>query len=251
MPSSVQAVPSALPPFAGHVGDVPLHASATSQSPVAGRHTVPLLPAGCAQIPEAHSSREHGLVSGVQAVPSGRKKSGGQEVEVPLQVSARSHSPTAERQGVPALPAPCEHAPATHSSTVQTLPSPVHGVPSIFVPSAGHVVLVPVHFSSTSHSLAAARHVEPALPAGCTHEPAWQTSAVHGLASLVQPEPSVFSVSAGQAVAPPHTSARSHSPAAGRHTVAAGAAACVHVVALQTSVVQTLPSLEQAWPFFV
>jgi len=46
MPSSVQPVPSALPPFVGQLGDVPLHVSATSQSPVAGRHTVPLLPAG-------------------------------------------------------------------------------------------------------------------------------------------------------------------------------------------------------------
>jgi hypothetical protein len=47
MPSSVHEVPSGTSTSAGQVVLVPLHCSATSHSPVAARHSVPELPAGC------------------------------------------------------------------------------------------------------------------------------------------------------------------------------------------------------------
>jgi hypothetical protein len=74
-------------------------------------------------------------------------------------------------------------------------------------------------------------------------------SRVQALLSVAQVAPSALKASCGQVVAPPHVSSVSHSPAAGRHTVAAGAALCVQTAPVQTSVVQALPSLEQACPF--
>src|SRR5439155_1658043 len=88
--------------------------------------------------------------------------------------------------------------------------------------SAGHVELVPVHVSATSHAPADARHTAPPLPAGC-----WQAtlvpshwSTVHGLPSLVHAVPAAFFASAGQlGPLPGQFSARSHSFAATRQTV--------------------------------
>src|SRR3989475_10177960 len=94
-------------------------------------------------------------------------------------------------------------------------------------PSAGHEVLVPVQVSATSHAPAAARHTVPALPAGCWQRALLplQVSVVHGLPSSVHAVPLGFLASDGQArpATPVHVSARSHSPAAARHTVPLGA----------------------------
>jgi hypothetical protein len=139
--------------------------------------------------------------SSVQAVPLGFLPSVGQVVEEPVQVSATSHSPTAARQTVPALPAGCWQMTAlpSHWSLVQRLPSSVQAVPLTFLasagqladepvqvsarshspadarqtvaaeakPSAGQVVLVPVQTSATSQKPADARQTVPAFPAGC------------------------------------------------------------------------------------
>src|SRR5258708_25732514 len=78
--------------------------------------------------------------------------------------------------------------------------------------------------------------------------PARQISRVQALLSVAQVAPSALKASWGQVIAPPHVSSASHSPAAGRHTVAAGAALCVQVAPVQTSAVHALPSLEHGWP---
>src|SRR5207249_266375 len=143
--------------------------------------------------------------------------------------------------------------------------------------STGHVVLVPVHVSSTSHTRTAARQTVPAWPAGCWHVslvPS-HSSRLHGLPSSAQAVPAGSLESAGQlALFPGQKSARSHSPtdarqsvvegrkasfghvellpvhvsaasqmpAVARHVVPAFPGACWHVslVPLQRSVVQTL-----------
>jgi hypothetical protein len=81
--------------------------------------------------------------------------------------------------------------------------------------------------------------------------PARQMSRVQALLSVAHTAPSALKTSCGQVVAPPHVSSASHSPAAGRQTVAAGAALCVQAVPVHTSVVQELPSLEHACPFLL
>src|SRR5439155_988490 len=88
----------------------------------------------------------------------------------------------------------------SHRSRVQGLVSAVQAVPAGCLASAGQAVLVPVQVSATSHSVAAARHTAPALPAGC-----WQValapshwSRVHTLPSSVQVVPVAFTVSGGQ-----------------------------------------------------
>jgi hypothetical protein len=111
LPSSAQVVPLALNPSLGQLATVPLQASATSQSLIAGRQTAPELPAGCVHVPASHTSRLHALESGVQAVPLALKASGGHAVAVPLHCSLKSHSPTAGRHSVPELPAGWVHAP--------------------------------------------------------------------------------------------------------------------------------------------
>src|SRR5439155_512065 len=121
-----------------------------------------------------------------------------------------------------------------HSSSVHGLLSSVQAVPLAFTASAGQVALLPVQFSATSHSPAAARHTvldgskasagqslpvplqvsatsqtpaegrqtAPALPAGCVHVGAptvpLHTSIVHGLLSPVQLVPAALTVSGGQ-----------------------------------------------------
>src|SRR5437763_7465796 len=137
------------------------------------------------------------------------------------------------------------------------MPSSVHAVPAAYTVSAGQVELDPVQLSARSHSLAAARHVVPALPGLWTHSalPAvplhW--SVVHTLPSSVHAVPAAFTVSAGQVeLDPVQLSARSHSLAAARHVVPALAGSCAHAgapeVPLHRSVVQPLPSAVHAVP---
>src|SRR5438093_476009 len=159
-------------------------------------------------------------------MPADFLASAGQAVLVPVQLSARSHSPAAARHTVPPFPAGCVQVLVlpSHRSRVHGLVSAVHAVPADCLASAGQVVLVPVQFSATSHSPAAARHTAPAFPAGCVHVALvpLHTSVVQALPSSVQVVPLAFKTSAGQAVVTPsQVSARSHSPAAARQTVPA------------------------------
>src|SRR5437899_2769531 len=110
------------------------------------------------------------------------------------------------------------------------------------------MVMAPGQVSATSHSFTAARHTAPAFPAGCV-----QVALVPLHTSVVQGSPLALEAAVGQAVLEPsQLSARSHSPAAARHTVPAFPAGCVQAgapeVPLHTSVVQTLPSSVQAVP---
>ena len=87
----------------------------------------------------------------------------GHEATAPSQDSARSQSPLAARQTVPAFPAGCWQVTFEPSqrSSVQTLLSLVQAVPLDFLTSAGHVLLAPVHASARSHSPPAARQEVP------------------------------------------------------------------------------------------
>src|SRR5919197_4328768 len=129
----------------------------------------------------------------------------------------------------------------------------MHAVPLTFFASAGQVALLPVQFSATSHSPAAARH---RVLAG------WKASAGH--ASLVPSQVSATSQTpaegrqtvpagslalAGQVgLVPVQVSSTSHAPAAARHTVPAFPAGWVHVPLLHTSLVHGLVSSAQAVP---
>jgi hypothetical protein len=98
----------------------------------------------------------------------------------------------------------------------------VHAVALAFLASAGQLVDVPLHVSSTSHSPAAVRHTLPELPAGCWHadDVPLQRSRVHGLVSSVHAVAFALKPSEGQlADEPVQVSASSHSPAVARHTV--------------------------------
>jgi hypothetical protein len=93
------------------------------------------------------------------------------------------------------------------------------------------VTLVPVQTSATSQTPAAARHVNPALPAACAHVPAWHLSVVQTFPSSVHVAPSTIFASVGHASADPvHLSSTSHSPTADRHTKLAGCFASGHAV---------------------
>ena len=181
----------------GHVELTPVQTSSGSQaSPEPARHTVPAFPAGCwhALLVPSQASVVHGLPSLEHAVPDGLLASAGQLALVPVQLSAGSHSPADER----------------------------HSVNAGRKPSTGHVELVPVHVSTASHAPAAARQTAPAFPAGCWHASLLpsQVSVVHGLPSSMHAVPLGCLASGGQAaLLPVQLSARSHSPAAPRHTV--------------------------------
>src|SRR5439155_1151805 len=120
-------------------------------------------------------------------------------------------------------------------------------------PSAGQVVPEPVQVSTSSQGPAAARHTAPALPPGC-----WQlsllpshSSRLQGFPSLVQAVPAGCFASAGQTVLDPvQVSARSHSPAVGRHVAPAFPAGCWHasLEPSQASVLHGLPSSVQLVP---
>src|SRR2546426_5644358 len=84
---------------AGQLALVPVPVSATSQSPAVARHTVPAFPAGCVQLfpLPSHTSRVQTFPSSVHAVSVALTASVGQLAPLPVQNSARSHSPVAAR----------------------------------------------------------------------------------------------------------------------------------------------------------
>src|SRR6266481_169849 len=237
-PSSVQAVLLGWKASVGQVVLAPVQLSATSHSLTAARHTVPAFPAGCVHVAlvPLHTSVLQTLPSSVQVVPLALKTSVGQAVLVPVQLSARSHSPAAARHTVPAALrasagqvalVPVQFSAASHRSTAarQTV---LEGRKA----SAGQVVLVPVQVSAASQGPAAARQTVPAFPAGCVQVLVLPShlSRVQGLASAVQAVPAGCLASVGQvALVPVQVSATSHSPAAARHTAPAFPAGCVHV----------------------
>src|SRR5262245_48893400 len=211
----------------------------------------------------SQASALHGLPSSVQAVPAGLATSDGHAGAIPLQLSATSHSSAAGRQTVPAWPAGCTHVPSpSHWSSVHTLPSSAHAVPVRAKQLSAVSSQVRAHSGPPVHgSPACTLHVpllhvsaplqkRPSLHGavllGWTQVPVplhW--SSVHTLPSSVQPVPVGAKVLAGQVVlVPVQTSARSHSPAAGRHTVPALPAGCWQVTAVpsQRSAVHGLPS---------
>ena len=172
------------------------------------------------ELPVQLSARSHSFVAARHEVPAVTKPSAGQLVEVPSQLSATSQTPAEARQTVPAFPAGCVHAGVVRlplqTSAVQTMPSSEHAAPAVLTASVGQVPELPVQDSATSHSFTAERQD---VPAGA-------------------------SVSAGQLVEVPlQVSATSHVPTAARHVVPALPATCTHAgaptVPLHRSVVQT------------
>jgi hypothetical protein len=113
-------------------------------------HGVLLATGPCTQAPEAlQASVVQGFPSSVQPAPAGLKPFGGQTV--PLQVSARSHSPVELRHtGLGLVPSEKSHAPLTHRSCVQRLPSlqVPHAAPflpqaaALWLPGAMHTLLL-------------------------------------------------------------------------------------------------------------
>src|SRR5438445_5853440 len=241
---------------------MPVHVSARSHSPAAARPSVPAWPAGCwqATLLPSHWSRVHGLLSAVHAVPLAFLASDGQALLVPVQVSARSHSPAAARHSVPAWPAGCWQATLlpSHWSRVHGLPSSVHAVPLVFLASAGQAwPATPLQVSARSHSPAATRHTVP-LAATTSAGQLLLTPSQVSAGSHTSPEPARHTkvlgctASAGQVVlVPVHVSATSHTPEAARHTIPALPAACWQrlLLPLQMSVVHALPSSVHVVPF--
>src|SRR5262245_30950566 len=86
----------------------------------------------------------------------------GQAAEDPVQFSATSHAPDAERQTVDEETKPLAGhaalAPVQFSATSQVPAEERHTVADETKPSAGHVALAPVQFSATSQTPADGRH---------------------------------------------------------------------------------------------
>src|SRR5438132_13314971 len=96
----------ALPGGCWQVMLAPSQVSVVQGSPSSGQ-AAPALPAGCVHVAlvPLHTSAVQGLPSSVQGVVLDLKRSVGQPVLVPVQVSATSHPLTAARQTAPGLPA--------------------------------------------------------------------------------------------------------------------------------------------------
>jgi Arc/MetJ family transcription regulator len=120
-----------------------------------------------------------------------------------------------------------------HVSALSHTPSPgsPHAAPDAANALAGHAP-APSHFSTTSQSLAAARHVNVVGSLFTTHEPeALHVSGLSQTVSLALPHavPVGSNASAGHAPAPLQFSATSHSPASARHRTVVGSLFARHV----------------------
>jgi hypothetical protein len=163
-PSSAHATPDSANASVGQDVSAPEHFSSTSQAPVAGRHVAPALPGSCAHAPEPlQASAVQGSPSDVHAVPFGWKPSVGQIDELPVQVSATSHSPAATRHASPSLPAGWLHVAElpVQTSSVQGFKSSAHATPAFLKSFAGQLAPEPSQVSATSHSPAELRHEVP------------------------------------------------------------------------------------------
>jgi hypothetical protein len=199
--SLVHAVALAFLASTGQLVEVPLHVSSKSHSPAAVRHTVPELPAGCWHADDVPLQRSsvHGLVSSVQAVAFALKPSDGQLAAVPVQVSAKSHSPAAARHTVPDAASPSaghvfddpEHFSSASQAEVAARQTVVLGS----LASVGQAVAVPSQVSWASHEPAAARHTlpdatAPQVPPDDGRLHAWQSLASLFPQAVLQHTPS-------------------------------------------------------------
>src|SRR5437867_3655314 len=173
----MKAPPALVKPSGGHAGSLPVQFSATSHGPATGRHTTleDANPSGGHAAPEPvqFSATSQAPDTGRHSTVAGWNASAGHTVLVPVQFSSTSQEPAAGRQNATASAAECWEGSQrpSRSSTLQGLTSLVHFMPAGAMPSAGQLVLVPVHVSVWSHSPAVGRQTAPAFPAGC-----WQAS---------------------------------------------------------------------------
>jgi hypothetical protein len=176
----------------GHVAEVPEHFSAGSQMPFEPLHVTPALPGGW-----VHVALEPLQMSAVQMMPSSvhpvfgaLKPLAGQVV--PLQISAKSHSPCAARHCVLAGTAKVKsHAPLTQRSCVQGLVSahPVHAAPlaphwpADWLPIATQVLPDTQPVQQTLPTHAPLGHSVPSPTLVCVHVPPPHESVVQGFPS--------------------------------------------------------------------
>ena len=149
--------------------------SATSQGPLAVRHTVAAAAkpsAGQADdAPVQASATSHGPLSPRHNVPACTKPSPGHCAELPVQLSATSQTPFAERHTVPAAARPssghCAALPVQLSATSQAPFAARHTVPAAARPLAGHCAPDPSQTSGASQAPALARQIVPAATGVC------------------------------------------------------------------------------------
>jgi hypothetical protein len=105
LPSSVQLVPLATFASLGQAAELPVQLSATSHSPADSRHTVAddlYASTHVSALPEQWSAASSSHASPcdvpVQLVAAGWNASAGHAAAVPVQLSATSQTPAAERQ---------------------------------------------------------------------------------------------------------------------------------------------------------
>jgi hypothetical protein len=246
------------PGSAGHVTVEPSQLSGASQVPSAARQVVPAgetLSGGQTALPPVQrSATSQAPAAFRQTVDALAKVLAGQASLEPVQFSATSQPPAAAlRQTVLAgsrvSAGHAALAPVHISARSQTPRSVRHSVLEGWNLSAGHAVLVPVQVSSSSQAPAEARQTTPAGPAPApTHAPEgqtrWPTSqglpvlhrapGTHAPLHIPRPSqepmlqgvPSPSKAFGGHAAVPEvQRSATSHSPAAARHVVLAGARA--------------------------
>jgi hypothetical protein len=154
---------------AGQLAPDPVQFSATSQSPAEGRHvTLDGWRASPGQVgldPVQFSATSQTPADDRQTVADDWKASAGQAMLEPVQFSATSHTPAEARHTVlpdwktstQVLAVPEQWSAASLSQT-PPCEVPVQGVDEEANPFAGHVALLPVQFSATSHCPAEARH---------------------------------------------------------------------------------------------
>src|SRR6185503_10080261 len=206
LPSSVQPLPPGCMTSAGHAESSPVQCSVTSHSPAAARQTVVLgsstSSGHAAPVPVQCSTTSQTPAADRQMVVLGANASSGQVPELPVHASSESHGPAPARHTPPAVRN--VQVPVQHEAAV-----PLAGPSSHCSSFAG--CTMPLPHAHTGSDVCRQTAVVPS-----------QRSSVQALPSSVQPIPSALRTSAGQAgVEPVHVSARSHSPAAGRHGVLA------------------------------
>jgi hypothetical protein len=236
---------------AGQLALDPVQASASSQSPAAGRHSLVLGSKFGPHVPApSHVSGLSQTVSlgSPHVVPVTAAASAGQ-LPAPSQLSAASHSSTAGRQLVVDGSWLERHVPAASqlsgSSHDVSAGSP-QVVPVGAKESAGHAP-APSHCSATSHAPASARHSVVVGSLFARQEPdALHVSGLSQTVSLALPHavPDGSNASAGHAPAPLQFSATSHAPASARHTTDVGSLFARHEpIALQVSGLSQIVSL--------
>ena len=158
---------------AGQAPLTPVHISATSHWPVAGRHVTVLgtnTSTHVSAVPEqwslASSSHTSPCELPTQLVADEAKASAGQAPLTPVHISATSHWPVAGRHvtvsaantstQLSSVPEQWSFASSSHASPWD---APVQLVVADAKPSVGQSPLVPVHCSATSHWPVEGRHV--------------------------------------------------------------------------------------------